>query len=185
MVDPDPLYLTESWNDDCEKTTSMVQVMDEQHSACEKYSTLFGNDDLTSCSYDKGYLSCQGVHICLTCQKEDSDIAGICSACSLACHENHRVISISTRRFFRCDCGNNKFPNNSCQLQPKKDSFNQRNVYTQNFRNRYCVCHSLYDPEDDSRMYGCSICEDWFHEQVILTLPLLTDRSIWFVGIAP
>lgn len=31
-------------------------------------------------------------------------------ACSYSCHENHELIELYTKRDFRCDCGNNKFP---------------------------------------------------------------------------
>lgn len=34
----------------------------------------------------------------------------VSQACSYSCHENHELIELYTKRDFRCDCGNDKFP---------------------------------------------------------------------------
>lgn len=47
------------------------------------------------------------------------------------------------------------------------------NVYNQNYRGRFCLCHVLYDPEKETgTMHQCylgNVCgEDWFHQECIM-----------------
>ena len=61
--------------------------------------------------------------------------AGICLACSYACHNDHTLVELYTKRRFRCDCGNSKFPKtNPCKLYENKTPENEKNEYNQNFR---------------------------------------------------
>ncbi|CAI5463500.1 unnamed protein product [Closterium sp. Yama58-4] len=99
--------------------------------------------------------------------------AGICTSCSLKCHDGHELVELYTKRRFRCDCGTSKFHGSavpSCQLKPDKDPLNERNEYNQNYAGVYCNCRRPYpDPEAEAQdgetdMIQCVVCEDWFHE---------------------
>lgn len=98
---------------------------------------------------------------------EEPKRAGVCLACSYHCHEGHELVELYTKRRFRCDCGNSKFPS-KCTLEPNKDSLNEHNSYNHNFSGLYCTCRRPYpDPEDmvPDDMIQCIICEDWFHSR--------------------
>ena len=83
------------------------------------------------------FIANQALYACETCSvpnAPDFSPAGICLACSYACHNDHSLIELYTKRNFRCDCGNSKFPkNNPCKLFPNKD-LNDKNRYNQNYR---------------------------------------------------
>lgn len=67
----------------------------------------------------QGYVSRQALYACGTCTNETSMLpAGVCLACSLHCHEGHELYELYTKRLFRCDCGNEKFPGFVCTLNP-------------------------------------------------------------------
>ena len=67
-------------------------------------------------------MSRQALYACLSCTISDSSgetvLAGVCLACSYECHENHQLVELYTKRFFKCDCGNKLFGNNKCKLRP-------------------------------------------------------------------
>ena len=71
---------------------------------------MLGGDDGNECTYGAGYLKRQAVFSCLTCVPDG--VAGVCTACCLACHDGHEVIpSIFTnatcfewRFIFRLNC---------------------------------------------------------------------------------
>ncbi|GJP30972.1 hypothetical protein CLOM_g7533 [Closterium sp. NIES-68] len=103
----------------------------------------------------------------------DWNPAGICTACSLKCHDGHELVELYTKRRFCCDCGTSKFQGSvapSCQLQPEKEPLNERNEYSQNYAGVYCNCRRPFpDPEAEARgededMTQCIVCEDWFHD---------------------
>ncbi|XP_042429143.1 putative E3 ubiquitin-protein ligase UBR7 isoform X2 [Zingiber officinale] len=107
----------------------------------------------------------QAIFSCLTCVPSGN--AGVCTACSLSCHDGHEVVELWTKRKFRCDCGNSKFGEFSCKLHPDKEPENTGNSYNQNFRGCYCTCGRPYpdpDAKEQIEMIQCCICEDWFHE---------------------
>ncbi|CAL4176471.1 unnamed protein product, partial [Meganyctiphanes norvegica] len=120
-----------------------------------------------SYTYKSGYVKRQALYACVTCCPEDSEIlAAVCLGCSYHCHEEHELVELYTKRYFRCDCGNSKYPNNSCKLNKSKLPENPDNTYNQNFSAKYCTCHRPYpDPDDpvEDEMIQCCMCEDWFH----------------------
>ncbi|KAF0932032.1 hypothetical protein E2562_007838, partial [Oryza meyeriana var. granulata] len=129
---------------------------------------VLGGDEGKECTYSGGYLKRQAVFSCLTCVP--AGIGGVCTACSLACHDGHEVVELWTKRKFRCDCGNSKFGSHICKLCPEKDPENPANSYNHNFKGSYCTCGRPYpDPEAEKQveMIQCCICEDWFHEDHI------------------
>ncbi|XP_045113119.1 putative E3 ubiquitin-protein ligase UBR7 isoform X2 [Portunus trituberculatus] len=109
----------------------------------------------------------QALYACMTCCPADGEQqAGVCLACSYHCHEDHDLVELYTKRNFRCDCGNSKFPHNPCKLLKEKLAENSENRYNHNFRGVYCTCNRPYpDPEDpnEDEMIQCCLCEDWYH----------------------
>jgi len=143
---------------------SMVDVLNEQARLEEHADAVLGDSDAKNCTYPKGYLSRQAIYACATCTPDGN--AGVCLACSYACHEGHDLYEIYTKRDFRCDCGNEKFGAKYCKLYADKMEPNSKNKYSQNFRGLYCTCAKPYpDPDDDvdDEMVQCVICEDWLH----------------------
>lgn len=82
-------------------------------------------------------------------------------------------MELFTKRNFRCDCGTTRITYVNCGLQDaSKDTKNEHNVYGQNFRGRFCWCHVDYDPaKEESEMYQCISCQDWFHDKCIGKMP--------------
>ncbi|CAA2981464.1 putative E3 ubiquitin-protein ligase UBR7 [Olea europaea var. sylvestris] len=129
---------------------------------------VLGGDQGKECTYNKGYMKRQAIFSCLTCTPDGN--AGVCTACSLSCHDGHEIVELWTKRNFRCDCGNSKFGEFFCKLLPNKDVENLENKYNHNFKGTYCTCDLPYpDPnaEEQVEMIQCCICEDWFHEEHI------------------
>eukprot|EP00271_Cylindrocystis_brebissonii_P008682 TRINITY_DN23158_c0_g1_i1.p1 TRINITY_DN23158_c0_g1~~TRINITY_DN23158_c0_g1_i1.p1 ORF type:complete len:441 (-),score=99.05 TRINITY_DN23158_c0_g1_i1:1194-2516(-) len=137
----------------------------------QEVDLVLGADDGDECTYSHGSLPRQAVFACLTCCPRADQMAGFCTACSLHCHDGHEVVELWTKRNFRCDCGNSKFANHCCSLQPAKEAVNSANKYGQNFRGLYCSCKQPYpDPAKaaagvEETMLQCSVCEDWFHQE--------------------
>lgn len=152
---------------DEDKGITMVDVLNEEEEREMDAAAVLGGSDDTSCTYDLGYVKRQALYACVTCCPADSGrLAGVCLACSYHCHGDHELIELYTKRHVRCDCGNSKFPNNTCKLLKEKLPVNPENEYNQNFKGAYCTCHRPYpDPEDtsDDEMIQCCICEDWYH----------------------
>ncbi|XP_048736471.2 putative E3 ubiquitin-protein ligase UBR7 [Ostrea edulis] len=147
-----------------EDVLSMVDVLKEEAELEEEANAVLGDSDDQNCTYPMGYVSRQALYACSTCSPENP--AGVCLACSLECHEGHELFELYTKRNFRCDCGNSKFPGSTCKLYSEKDASNSQNAYNQNFKGLYCTCHRPYpDMEDEieDEMIQCVICEDWYH----------------------
>lgn len=60
---------------------------------------VLGGDEGKECTYIKGYMKRQAIFSCLTCTMDGN--AGVCTACSLSCHDGHEVFFISS--FFSLD----------------------------------------------------------------------------------
>ncbi|XP_059055490.1 putative E3 ubiquitin-protein ligase UBR7 [Achroia grisella] len=153
-----------------EKVVTMLDVLQEQEEFEEDANAVLGASDEKNCTYPKGYIKRQAIYACLTCcedaKTDPAKRAGVCLACSLACHENHELIELYTKRNFCCDCGNSKFNSHPCQFTTNKTDLNENNEYNQNFSGVYCTCHRPYpDPEAtfEDEMIQCIICEDWLH----------------------
>lgn len=154
---------------DDENDNDQTVTMDEYIEGIEaqelEADLVLGGDEGKECTYSNGYMKRQAIFSCLTCVPDGS--AGVCTACSLLCHDGHEMVELWTKRKFRCDCGNSKFGEFSCKLYPIKDSKNVDNSYNHNFKGSYCTCGRPYpDPqaEEQFEMIQCCLCEDWFHE---------------------
>ncbi|XP_020251424.1 putative E3 ubiquitin-protein ligase UBR7 [Asparagus officinalis] len=148
-----------------EQTYTMNEYMEKLEAEELEADLVLGGDEGKECTYPNGYMKRQAIFSCLTCVPNGS--AGVCTACSLVCHDGHEMVELWTKRKFRCDCGNSKFGEVSCKLCPIKDSENADNSYNHNFKGSYCTCGRPYpDPEAEEQveMIQCCICEDWFHE---------------------
>jgi len=134
-------------------------------------------DDIAPCTYSLGYKR-QDVYSCTQCS-EPGKISGFCSGCKTACHGDHlhAVTDLYSKRWFRCDCGNDRMKN-CCQLNPTKAPENQDNlpVYNHNFNGLYCRCGRGYDLSLGD-MLQCAICEDWFHEVCLRTTDSTPTRK--------
>jgi len=159
-----------------EETVTMVDVLQDERELEEDAEAVLGGADEKNCTYmTGGYVKRQPLYSCLTCipaewAKEDpgARCGGVCLACSYHCHEGCTLVELYTKRNFRCDCGNGRFPNNTCKLEKDKMARNEDNRYDQNFLGVYCTCSRPYpDPEDpvEDEMIQCVICEDWFHSR--------------------
>lgn len=156
-----------------------VCVMDQSAAdeLYEAFAVLAGSDP-DHCSYPEGYVKRQAVFACHTCVQEGMEPAGVCLACVNSCHDGHRISELYTKRSFRCDCGNEKFPGFSCRLHANKDGRNVKNSYNHNYSGRYCSCDRPYPDTDDQvndEMVQCVVCEDWFHEKHLQAPPLCCD----------
>ncbi|KAI4462679.1 e3 ubiquitin-protein ligase ubr7 [Holotrichia oblita] len=155
--------------DEMETVTLTEVAQSQQNLYADAYAVLGASDD-KNCTYSEGYLKRQALYACLTCipegRTEESKRAGICLACTYHCHDGHDLVELYTKRNFRCDCGNNKFPDFKCNLNSDKEESNEQNSYNQNFSGVYCTCSRPYpDPDDPvvDEMIQCIICEDWYH----------------------
>ncbi|XP_020576827.1 putative E3 ubiquitin-protein ligase UBR7 isoform X2 [Phalaenopsis equestris] len=157
--------MAEAFEDEIEPTVTIEEYIEGIEAEELEADLVLGGDEGKECTYDNGYMKRQAIFSCLTCVPSGN--AGICTACSLSCHDGHEVVELWTKRKFRCDCGNSKFADFACKLYPNKEPENVDNAYNQNFKGRYCICGLPYpDPETDEQveMIQCCICEDWFHE---------------------
>ncbi|KAI9889484.1 MAG: hypothetical protein M1814_005267 [Vezdaea aestivalis] len=142
-----------------------------------------------SCTKPLGSLR-QSVFSCLTCNPPSLDplapyaAAGLCYSCSIACHGEHELVEIFTKRNFNCDCGTTRFsPSTPCTLRISSETRTKGNVhseaaadsnhYDQNFANRFCGCERVYDAHKQrGTMFQClglgyaedgGCGEDWWH----------------------
>ncbi|CAL9691911.1 unnamed protein product [Knipowitschia caucasica] len=149
-----------------EAVVSLVDVLQEDEELEEEASAVLAASDADHCSYSQGYVKRQALYACGTCCPSGGAAAGVCLACSYKCHEGHQLYELYTKRNFRCDCGNSKFKDFSCKLNPDKQEVNSANKYSHNFYGLYCTCSRPYpDPEDqvEDQMIQCVLCEDWLH----------------------
>lgn len=51
---------------------------------------VLGGDEGKECTYANGYLKRQAIFSCLTCTPDGN--SGVCTACSLSCHDGHEVL---------------------------------------------------------------------------------------------
>ncbi|CAA0838809.1 PHD finger protein-related [Striga hermonthica] len=153
---------------DAEPTISIGDYLKAVEEEELEADLVLGGDEGKECTYNKGYLKRQAIFSCLTCTPDGN--AGVCTACSLSCHDGHEVLELWTKRNFKCDCGNSKFGEFFCKLMASKDVENSANKYNHNFKGTYCTCDLPYpdpDVEEQVEMIQCCVCEDWFHEEHI------------------
>lgn len=148
-------------NDDKENYITAIDYLIKQEELEQEAKEVLSKK-FDKCTYDLGYIK-QQVYVCLTCTNGN---AGFCYSCSIACHTDHDVRELFSKRNFRCDCGNSKFPNKCC-LKDKRDTLNEQNKYGHNFAGRFCWCNKIYDPDEDELMFQCNICEEWYHASCI------------------
>lgn len=99
--------------DEDEEVVTLSEVLKHNEQLTETADAVLGDASDTHCSYPMGYMR-QAVYACMTCtpealQKPEAR-AGVCLACTYNCHQDHELVELYTKRAFRCDCGNDKFP---------------------------------------------------------------------------
>ncbi|RUS13732.1 hypothetical protein BC937DRAFT_94867 [Endogone sp. FLAS-F59071] len=160
-----------------EETVTAVDIL-EQQLELERDAREILPGKFEACSFSVGYVR-QPVYACRTCASPDKDPSGICYSCSIACHGDHDVLELFAKRDFRCDCGvQGKFKGVACQLEMrmKEKEANTKNNYNHNYYGRFCWCNQNYDPEtEETTMFQCVVCEDWFHDTCIGKLPPQDD----------
>jgi E3 ubiquitin-protein ligase UBR7 len=123
-----------------EKTVTAVEYLENQL-ALEKEAADILPGKFENCTYKLGHIR-QAVYACKTCSNLDPDHpAGMCYGCSIACHADHEVLELFSKRHFRCDCGlKSKFGGAACELdmESKAGSRNDDNAYNHNFVGQYC-----------------------------------------------
>ncbi|KAK9094128.1 hypothetical protein Scep_025597 [Stephania cephalantha] len=152
-------------DEEAEQTVSIQEYLKSVEEQELEADLVLGGDEGKECTYEKGYMKRQAIFSCLTCMPDGN--AGVCTGCSLSCHDGHEIVELWTKRNFRCDCGNSRFGEFYCKLLANKDPENIRNSYNQNFKGSYCTCGRPYpdqEAEEQVEMIQCCICEDWFHE---------------------
>ncbi|OVA11312.1 zinc finger protein [Macleaya cordata] len=157
--------MADVFEDETEQTVSIQEYLKDVEEQELEADLVLGGDEGKECTYSKGYMKRQAIFSCLTCTPDGN--AGVCTACSLSCHDGHEIVELWTKRNFRCDCGNSKFGEFYCKLLADKDPENLENSYNQNFKGAYCTCGRPYpdpDTEEQVEMIQCCICEDWLHE---------------------
>ncbi|KAI5664166.1 hypothetical protein M9H77_23489 [Catharanthus roseus] len=157
--------MADAFDDEAEPTISIGEYLEGVEEQELEADLVLGGDEGKECTYNRGYLKRQAIFSCLTCTPDGN--AGVCTACSLSCHDGHEIVELWTKRKFRCDCGNSKFGEFYCKLSANKDLENVENSYNHNFRGLYCTCNRPYpdpDAEEQEEMIQCCMCEDWFHE---------------------
>ncbi|XP_074565311.1 uncharacterized protein LOC141821840 [Curcuma longa] len=157
--------MADALKDETEQTVTIGEYIEELEAEELEADLVLGADEGKECTYPSGYMKRQAIFSCLTCVPSGN--AGVCTACSLSCHDGHEVVELWTKRKFCCDCGNSKFGEFSCKLHPDKEPVNNENSYNHNFRGSYCTCGRPYpdpDAKEQIEMIQCCICEDWFHD---------------------
>lgn len=95
-----------------DETLTLVDYLNQQRELEQQAVAAFPGK-FEECTYSKGYLR-QAIYVCLSCAVVDArdDLVkssnAICYSCSVACHHDCELIELSTRRHFRCDCGNSR-----------------------------------------------------------------------------
>ncbi|KAL5727027.1 RING-type E3 ubiquitin transferase [Ranunculus cassubicifolius] len=157
--------MADVFEDEVEHTVSIQEYLDNVEEEELEADLVLGGDEGKECTYTNGYMKRQAIFSCITCIPDGN--AGVCTACSLSCHDGHEIVELWTKRNFKCDCGNSKFGEFYCKLYADKDPENSENSYNQNFKGSYCTCARPYpdpDAEEQVEMIQCCICEDWLHE---------------------
>ncbi|RUP47576.1 hypothetical protein BC936DRAFT_145573 [Jimgerdemannia flammicorona] len=160
-----------------EDTVTAVEILEQQlELEREAHEILPGKFE--ACSFSIGYVR-QPVYACRTCASPDKDPSGMCYSCSIACHGDHDLLELFVKRDFRCDCGvQGKFNGAACKLESrlKEGEANGENNYDHNFYGRFCWCDQNYDPDtEETTMFQCVICQDWFHDNCIGQIPPQDD----------
>ena len=104
------------------------------------------------CTYSRATVAeaiagVSGVHgavfSCRTCAAAGGGApVGVCEACMLHCHDEHEIVEVGERGFFRCDCPTIR-SSVECKTQPPgipTSSLppNVDNTYGHNFEGRFC-----------------------------------------------
>jgi len=87
-----------------DKPLNFIKQLSHEIHMQESALAVLGNADENSCTYKQGYLPRQPLYACHTCKLNDNKYPIICYACTIHCHDNHKLIELYTKRNIRCDC---------------------------------------------------------------------------------
>ncbi|KAI9834301.1 MAG: hypothetical protein M1826_004227 [Phylliscum demangeonii] len=149
-----------------------------------------------TCTQPLGPLK-QLVFSCLTCRPlpayplEPYAPAGVCYSCSIACHGEHDLVELFSKRHFVCDCGTSRLPATSpcalrinpatgCKGGVHSEVPAAENQYNQNFQDKFCSCRKPYEADkENGTMFQClglgsvhtgGCGEDWYHPGCVVGL---------------
>lgn len=107
-----------------------------------------------------------------------SPTAALCAGCSVSCAGDVELVELFARRDFQCDCGTGILP--PCNIDKRRNApRNTYNRYDQCFSNQFCKCGVPYDPlTETDEMFGCLVCENWFHSKCVLPLGPSGDPAL-------
>lgn len=148
-------------------SVTMLDVLNEEKEIEDETAAVLGGSDEKNCTYNQvinhprnpflsitasipfqGPVKRQALYSCLTCVPESkTDVTkscGVCLACSYACHENHELVELYTKRNFRCDCGTPKM-GKKCSLEEKATD-NEANEYNQVGASPLYLLYTLLNP---------------------------------------
>ena len=167
-------FVEGSAEDDCELTLLEHLQREREAELLAAQAYPFKTD---RCTASLGMPLTQSIYACLTC----AGVKGYCYACHIECHTDHEVVELGVRRNFVCDCSDGCRLKRASTTRPlHTNSYNSPH----NFQGRFCWCDM--DPDEafggeESTMFQCLVCEDWFHDKCITDLPMDTDAFIDFV----
>ncbi|TQE01784.1 hypothetical protein C1H46_012584 [Malus baccata] len=76
-----------SFEDEAEHTVSIQEYLKDVEEQELEADLVLGGDEGKECTYNNGYMKRQAIFSCLTCTPDGN--AGVCTACSLSCHDGH------------------------------------------------------------------------------------------------
>ncbi|AQK82691.1 PHD finger protein-related [Zea mays] len=79
----------DAFPDEAEPAFTLDEYMEDIEAVELEADLVLGGDEGKECTYAGGYLKRQAVFSCLTCVPDG--VAGVCTACSLACHDGHEI----------------------------------------------------------------------------------------------
>ncbi|KAF9623628.1 hypothetical protein IFM89_003635 [Coptis chinensis] len=163
-----------------DETEQMVSIQDFLQNAEDEEleaDLVLGGYEGKECTYNNDYMKRQAVFPCLTCVPDRN--AGVCTACSLSCHDGHEIVELWTKRNFICDCGNSKFGEFYCKLFASKDPENSENTYNQTSKGSYCTCgHPYPDPEAEEQVEMIVSVRIGFMRTIWVLSPLMRYREM-------
>lgn len=120
---------------DSKSTISALEFLDKEQNL-QKLARNVLRGKFDKCTRRLG-ITMQKMYSCTDCSNR-----ACCYACSIACHSDHNIIELGTRRRILCDCGAG-FLNCKLESEPNsewKKENSDTNVYNHNSEGLYCWC---------------------------------------------
>ncbi|RWW65510.1 hypothetical protein BHE74_00027184 [Ensete ventricosum] len=94
--------MADAFEDEAEQTVTIDEYIEELEAEelvrfalkNPEADLVLGGDEGKECTYPRGYMKRQAIFSCLTCVPGGT--AGVCTACSLSCHDGHEVGDVAS-----------------------------------------------------------------------------------------